>query len=66
MLLIFHLGRPDILPVDDVGVRKGYALAFRRRELPTPAELATRGERWRPDRTVATWYLWRVLELGPG
>ncbi|HEX2484263.1 MAG TPA: DNA-3-methyladenine glycosylase [Myxococcota bacterium] len=63
MLLIFHLGRPDVLPLGDYGVRKGYALAFRKRALPTPAELAKRGERWRPYRTVATWYLWRALEL---
>jgi 3-methyladenine DNA glycosylase/8-oxoguanine DNA glycosylase len=63
MLLIFHLGRLDVLPLGDYGVRKGYALAFRKRALPTPAELAKRGERWRPYRTVATWYLWRALEL---
>jgi O-6-methylguanine DNA methyltransferase len=63
MMLIFHLGRPDVLPVDDYGVRKGFALAFRKRVLPTPAELERRGERWRPYRTVATWYLWRALEL---
>jgi methylated-DNA-[protein]-cysteine S-methyltransferase len=62
MLLIFRLGRPDVLPLDDYGVRKGYALAFRRRELPGRADLARRGERWRPFRTVASWYLWRAVE----
>jgi 3-methyladenine DNA glycosylase/8-oxoguanine DNA glycosylase len=62
MLLIFALGRPDVLPVHDYGVRKGFARAFRMRELPTPAQVALRGERWRPFRTAATWYLWRALE----
>lgn len=63
MFLIFHLGRPDVLPVDDYGVRKGFALAHRKRALPTPRELARYGERWRPYRTVASWYCWRALEL---
>lgn len=63
MLLIFRLGRPDVLPVDDYGVRKGFALAQRKRELPTPQALARYGERWRPYRTVASWYCWRALEL---
>ncbi|MGH7272543.1 MAG: DNA-3-methyladenine glycosylase family protein, partial [Polyangiaceae bacterium] len=62
MLLIFRLGRPDVLPIDDYGVRKGFALAYRKKELPTPKELAAFGERWRPYRTVASWYLWRVLD----
>jgi 3-methyladenine DNA glycosylase/8-oxoguanine DNA glycosylase len=43
-------------------VRKGYAIAFRKRELPQPAELERRGERWRPYRTAASWYLWRATE----
>jgi O-6-methylguanine DNA methyltransferase len=64
MLLIFRLGRPDVLPVDDYGVRKGYALIRKKRELPTPRDLARHGERWKPYRTVASWYLWRALELG--
>jgi 3-methyladenine DNA glycosylase/8-oxoguanine DNA glycosylase len=64
MLLMFRLGRPDILPVTDYGVRKGYSIAFRKRELPSPDDLRTRGERWRPFRSVAAWYLWRALELG--
>ena len=64
MLLMFRLGRPDVLPVGDYGVRKGFAQTFRTKaELPTPTELTKRGERWRPYRTVASWYLWRALEL---
>jgi O-6-methylguanine DNA methyltransferase len=62
MLLIFRLGRPDVLPVDDYGVRKGFAIAFDRNELPSPKELAAHGARWQPYRTVASWYLWRVAE----
>jgi 3-methyladenine DNA glycosylase/8-oxoguanine DNA glycosylase len=61
MFLMFRLGRPDVLPVDDYGVRKGFALAYTR-ELPAPKELATYGDRWKPYRTVASWYLWRVVE----
>jgi 3-methyladenine DNA glycosylase/8-oxoguanine DNA glycosylase len=62
MFLIFRLGRPDVLPVDDYGVRKGFALAFGKRALPAPKALAKHGERWRPYRTVASWYLWRALD----
>ncbi len=62
MLLIFRLGRADVLPVDDYGVRKGFAVAFRKRELPTAAELERRGVRWKPFRSVASWYLWRAAE----
>jgi DNA-3-methyladenine glycosylase II len=62
MLLIFRLGRPDVLPVDDYGVRKGFALAFKRKDLPARKDVERRGERWRPYRSVATWYLWRALD----
>ena len=62
MLLIFRLGRPDVLPADDYGVRKGFAVAFRKRELPSRQELEKRGARWKPYRTVASWYLWRAAE----
>jgi methylated-DNA-[protein]-cysteine S-methyltransferase len=62
MLLIFRLGRADVLPVDDYGVRKGFAVTFRKRELPAAAELEQRGARWRPFRSVASWYLWRAVE----
>src|SRR5213594_4154254 len=62
MLLIFALGRLDVLPAADFGVRKGFAVVFRRDELPKPAELLKHGERWRPYRTIASWYLWRALD----
>jgi DNA-3-methyladenine glycosylase II len=60
MLLIFHLGRPDVLPADDFGVRTGFRLACKKRELPTVKELLAFGERWRPHRTTAAWFLWRA------
>jgi 3-methyladenine DNA glycosylase/8-oxoguanine DNA glycosylase len=63
MLLIFKLGRMDILPVDDYGVRQGYALAYRKRQLPKPKQLLARGEPWRPYRSVAAWYFWRAVDL---
>ncbi len=66
MLLIFRLGRPDVLPVGDYGVRKGFARTYRRKELPTPKELAKHGEKWRPFRSVASWYLWRALDVDAG
>jgi DNA-3-methyladenine glycosylase II len=63
MLLIFRLGRPDVLPTSDLGVRKGFGRWFRRGKLPEPPAMIRRGERWRPYRSVASWYLWRALEL---
>ena len=63
MLLIFRLARPDVLPATDYGVRKGFARIRRQKELPTPKELLRHGERWRPYRSVASWYLWRALDL---
>ena len=62
MLLIFRLGRPDVLPADDYGIRKGFATALGKRALPTRQELERRGARWKPYRTVASWYLWRAAE----
>src|SRR5947208_4655154 len=62
MLLLFDLGRPDVWPVHDYGVRKGFAKTFGRRKLPTPKELMKFGERWRPYRSVAAWYFWRALD----
>ena len=62
MFLIFRLGRPDVLPIDDYAVRRAFGLVYRR-EMPTPKELAAHGEQWAPYRTVASWYLWRALEL---
>jgi DNA-3-methyladenine glycosylase II len=63
MLLLFHLGRLDVWPVDDLGVRKGYAKTFRKRTPPTPKQLLKIGEKWRPYRSVAAWYFWRALDL---
>ena len=63
MMLIFRLGRPDVLPVDDYGVRKGFMRAYGLPALPHPKQLLAHGERWRPWRTVASWYLWRAVEL---
>lgn len=63
MMLMFRLGRPDVLPVDDFGVRKGFQLAYAKKELPARAELAKHGEKWRPYRTVGSWYMWRALEM---
>jgi 3-methyladenine DNA glycosylase/8-oxoguanine DNA glycosylase len=63
MLLIFKLGRMDVLPVDDFGVRKGFMLTYRKRDLPKPAVLLKQGERWRPYRSVASWYMWRAADL---
>lgn len=63
MFLIFRLGRPDVLPIHDYGVQKGFAITYRKRKIPKPRELARFGERWRPYRTVASWYLWRAVEL---
>ena len=62
MLLMFRLGRPDVLPVDDYGVRKGFSIAFGTAELPSKAELEARAKRWKPYRTVASWYLWRATD----
>ncbi len=63
MLLMFTLGRPDVLPVGDYGVRNGVRLAYGLRELPSPEAVARRGARWKPWRTVASWYLWRAVDL---
>jgi DNA-3-methyladenine glycosylase II len=62
MLLIFTLGRPDVLPADDYGVRDGYRASYGLTALPTPKALLEYGERWRPHRTTAAWYLWRAAE----
>ena len=62
MLLIFQLGRPDVLPVDDFGVRNGFRIAYGRRSMPMPKEVLRYGERWKPYRTTAAWYLWRAAD----
>jgi DNA-3-methyladenine glycosylase II len=63
MLLMFRLGRPDVLPIDDFGVRNGFRLAYGLRGMPTPRALAEFGARWAPFRSVAAWYLWRAVDL---
>lgn len=63
MMLMFRLGRPDVLPVDDLGIRKGAQRVDRRAEMQTPRALAERGERWGPYRTYASLYLWRIADF---
>ena len=65
MFLIFRLGRPDVLPIHDYGVQKGFALTYGKKFMPKPRELAAFGERWRPYRSVASWYMWRAVGLYP-
>ena len=62
MFLIFRLGRPDVLPIHDLGVRKGWALTYGKKHMPAPKELLKFGERWRPYRTLASWYMWRACQ----
>jgi DNA-3-methyladenine glycosylase II len=59
MLLIFKLGRMDVLPADDFGVQKGFMRAYGLAKMPKPKDLLSHGEKWRPYRTMASWYLWR-------
>jgi O-6-methylguanine DNA methyltransferase len=63
MLLMSRLGRPDVLPVDDYGIRAGFAAAFKKRKFPAPKDLVKPGAKWKPYRTVASWYLWRAADL---
>jgi len=60
MFLIFRLGRPDVLPIHDLGVKKGWSITYKKKHMPKPKELLAFGERWRPYRTVASWYMWRA------
>jgi DNA-3-methyladenine glycosylase II len=62
MLLIFKLGRPDILPATDFAIRKAFSLMHKRKELPKPQEILNYGKIWQPHRTTAAWYLWRSLD----
>lgn len=64
-MLLLGFGRPDVLPATDYGIRKGYARTFRT-PLPAPAQVLRRGERWRPFRSVASWYLWKAVDGLPG
>ena len=63
MFLIFQLGRLDVWPVDDLGVRAGYAAAYRLKEMPKPKELAAFGESFRPYRSIAAWYMWQAIHF---
>ncbi|XHH30567.1 DNA-3-methyladenine glycosylase [Xanthomonas euroxanthea] len=63
MMLMFRLGRPDLLPVDDLGVRKGAQRVDRQGQMPTPKELAIRGGRWGPYRSYAAFYLWKIADF---
>lgn len=65
MLLIFRLGRMDVMPATDYGIRKGFALTYRKADLPTPKQILDYSQIWKPYRTLASWYLWRCLELPP-
>jgi DNA-3-methyladenine glycosylase II len=62
MFLIFRLGRPNVLPIHDLGVKKGWSVAYGKKHMPKPQELLKFGERWRPYRSVASWYMWRAFE----
>jgi len=65
MLLIFRLGRPDVLPIHDLGIQKGFQLTYGTRQRPKPDRIERHGERWRPFRSVASWYLWRATDSAP-
>jgi 3-methyladenine DNA glycosylase/8-oxoguanine DNA glycosylase len=62
MLLIFRLGRPDVLPIHDLGIQKGFKRTYRTRQWPKPERIERDGEKWRPFRSVASWYLWRATD----
>jgi DNA-3-methyladenine glycosylase II len=63
MLLLFDLGRPDVWPIHDYGVQKGFAKTFGKRKLPTPKQLLKHGKKFAPHRSVAAWYFWRALDV---
>ena len=65
MLLIFRLGRPDVLPIHDLGIQKGFQRTYGTRQWPKPDRIGRHGERWRPFRSVASWYLWRATDQAP-
>ncbi len=64
MLLIFHLGRPDVMPTGDFAIRLGFKRLYRKRKDPTPEAIIKHARRWQPYRSVASWYLWRSLDTG--
>ena len=63
MFLMFRLGRPDVLPILDLGIQKGIQKAYRLRKLPSPERVGKIGAKWAPHRTIASWYLWRLLDV---
>jgi DNA-3-methyladenine glycosylase II len=62
MFLMFQLGRPDVLPVHDYGIRKGFQHVYGLEDTPKPQAILEHGERWRPYRSIASWYLWRAVD----
>jgi DNA-3-methyladenine glycosylase II len=62
MFLMFRLGRPDVLPIHDLGIRKGFQIVYGHKETPKPQLILEHGERWRPYRSIASWYLWRAAD----
>ena len=62
MFLMFALNRPDILPVNDLGIQKGFKLFFRLNELPDENFMVEKAKNWRPFRTIACWYLWKLVD----
>lgn len=62
MFLMFRLGRPDVLPIHDLGIRKGFQIVYGHRKTPKPEFILEYGERWRPYRSIASWYLWRAVD----
>src|SRR6202140_5308737 len=62
MFLIFNLGRPDVLPIHDLGVKKGWSVTYGKKHMPKPKEPPAPGQRWPPSRTIASWYMWRAFE----
>jgi DNA-3-methyladenine glycosylase II len=65
MFLIFRLGRPDVLPIHDLGIRKGFQMVYGHEDIPKPQVILEFGERWRPYRSIASWYLWRAVDQKP-
>lgn len=66
MLLIFDLGRADVMPATDLGIRKGFQIVYNKRKLPEPAAILKHSKRWQPYRSMASWYLWRIVDVKNG
>jgi DNA-3-methyladenine glycosylase II len=65
MFLMFRLGRADVLPINDLGIRKGFQIVYGHADTPKPQVILEHGERWRPYRSIASWYLWRAADQKP-